>query len=168
LVGIVRDQDGGRVTVSRSGRPRVEYRISRRDAATARRGLLAMARMARAGGADRLVALGTPAAWHDVLPHTDRASERDWDAYLDRLASFDFAPNRGSLFSAHQMGTARAGSDQRRSACDPYGRVRADAKGALVHGLYVADGSLAPTAIGVNPMVTIMALAARVADSIEP
>jgi choline dehydrogenase-like flavoprotein len=32
-----------------------------------------------------------------------------------------------------------------------------------VRGLYVADASLFPTALGVNPMVTVMALAARVA-----
>ncbi len=34
-------------------------------------------------------------------------------------------------------------------------------------GLYVADASLFPTAIGVNPQITIMALATRVAERIE-
>jgi choline dehydrogenase-like flavoprotein len=32
--------------------------------------------------------------------------------------------------------------------------------------IYVADASLFPTALGVNPMVTVMALAARVADNV--
>ncbi|MEO6349078.1 MAG: GMC family oxidoreductase N-terminal domain-containing protein, partial [Candidatus Limnocylindrales bacterium] len=108
LIGIVRDQDAGRVSLSRSGRARIEYRLSERDAVTARKGLVALARLARAGGATRLVALGTPAAWHDV----GASDERSFEAYLRRLSSFDFAPNRGTLFSAHQMGTARAGGNE--------------------------------------------------------
>ena len=157
LIGIVRDVHGGRVTMSRSGRARISYRISSRDAQTARAALVAMARLSRAAGAQRVVALGTPAAWHEVKPNDDAA----WSAYLDRLGRFDFAPNRGSAFSAHQMGTARAGRDPRTSVTDPWGRVRG------ARDLYVADTSLFPTALGVNPMVTAMALAARVARAIH-
>jgi choline dehydrogenase-like flavoprotein len=165
LVGIVRDRDAGRVRLSGSGRARIEYRISPRDAATARLGLVAAARLARAGGADRLTALGTPALAHE-LAGAGPLAEQAWVAYLDQLAAFDLRPNRGSLFSAHQMGSARAGADPRTSACDPYGRVRSDTKGGLVGGLYVGDASLLPTAVGVNPMVTVMLLAARVAEAV--
>jgi choline dehydrogenase-like flavoprotein len=165
LVGIVRDRDGGQVRVSRGGRTRIEYRISRSDAATTRQALLAMARLARAAGAERLIALGTPAAWYDV-PVPATGTESGWVDYLDRLAAFDFAPNRGALFSAHQMSSARAGANPRTSATDPWGRVRSDARGGLIRGLHVADASLCPTAVGVNPMVTIMAMASRVANAI--
>ena len=37
---------------------------------------------------------------------------------------------------------------------------------AVVPGLYVADGSLFPTGIGVNPMITIMALARQVSRTV--
>ena len=157
LIGILTDHGSGRVTLSRTGRARISYRISPRDVNTARDALVAMARLTRVAGAQRLVALGTPAAWHEVKPNDDAA----WRAYLDRLGRFDFAPNRGSAFSAHQMGTARAGRDPRTSATDPWGRVRG------ARDLYVADTSLFPTALGVNPMVTVMALAARVARAVH-
>jgi choline dehydrogenase-like flavoprotein len=64
------------------------------------------------------------------------------------------------------MGSASAGEDPVTSACDPWGRVRADTAGTVVRGLYVGDGSLFPTAIAVNPQVTIMALAERVARTV--
>lgn len=72
----------------------------------------------------------------------------------------------GALFSAHQMSSVRAGGNPRASATDLWGRVRSDTRGGLIGGLYVADASLCPTAVGVNPMVTIMALASRVASAI--
>jgi choline dehydrogenase-like flavoprotein len=164
-IGITRDDDSGTVTLTRSGRARIDYRVSAGDAAKARDALVAMARLGRASGAQRLVALGTPAAWLD-----DTASDSDFAAYLDKLRNFDFTPNRASVFSAHQMGTARAGKDATTSVCDPWGRVctgsRANAMDSIA-GLYVADASLFPTAIGVNPMVTVMAMAARVARTVH-
>ena len=71
------------------------------------------------------------------------------------------------------MGTARMGSDARDHVCDPWGRVRStsrprpsDPHGGLIKNLYIADGSLFPTALGVNPMVTILAVAKRVSRAI--
>jgi choline dehydrogenase-like flavoprotein len=78
------------------------------------------------------------------------------------LGSFDFAPNRGGVFSAHQMGSVRMGAEVRTHPCDPWGRVRDGGRDDhVVRGLYVGDGSVFPTGIGVNPMITIMALARR-------
>jgi choline dehydrogenase-like flavoprotein len=94
-------------------------------------------------------------------------------ALEQQILRFDFSPNRGTVFSAHQMGTARMGSDPVDHACDPFGRVRSsirprasDLNRGLIKGLYVADGSLFPTALGVNPMITILALAKRVARTV--
>ena len=57
------------------------------------------------------------------------------------------------MFSAHQMGTARMGLDAAANVCDEHGQVRG------VPGLYVADTSLFPASSGVNPMISVMALA---------
>jgi choline dehydrogenase-like flavoprotein len=58
------------------------------------------------------------------------------------------------------MGTARMGSDAASSVVAPDGQVHG------LPGLYVADGSLLPTALGVNPMVTIIAVARRIAQEL--
>ena len=165
LVGIVRDADGGRVSTTRSGRARIDYRLSDRDAATARFALAGWPSCARAAGADRLVAVASPGVWHDMSAQRD--SDAGWSAFMGEIANFDFRPNRGTVFSAHQMSSARAGAGPKTSATDPWGRVRADAQGATVPGVYVADASLFPTAVGVNPMVTVMTLAARVARTVH-
>ena len=96
------------------------------------------------------------------------ARRRPSPASRPTLASFDFRPNRGTVFSAHQMGTVRMGAGPaRRIPATPWGRVRRDdRRDRAVRGLYVADGSLFPTGLGVNPMITIMVLARRVSRTI--
>lgn len=61
------------------------------------------------------------------------------------------------LMAFHPMGTARMGADARASVVDPVGQLRG------VDGVLVADASLFPTSTGVNPQLTIMALATRIA-----
>ncbi len=60
----------------------------------------------------------------------------------------------------HQAGTCRMGEDPRRSVTDAWGRVHGH------RNLFVADGSLHVTNGGFNPVLTIMALAFRVAGGI--
>ena len=71
------------------------------------------------------------------------------------------ADNRSLLFSAHQMGTCRIGRDARTAVCDENGQVFG------VRGLFVADASAFPASSGVNPMITVMALAKCVAEGIS-
>src|SRR5204862_212586 len=79
------------------------------------------------------------------------------------VARLDTSPpprHRLRLEAFHPMGTARMDADPRRGAVAPDGALHgADA-------LYVADGSLLPSSIGVNPMLTIIAMAARVARQV--
>ena len=58
----------------------------------------------------------------------------------------------------HLMGTARMGSDPRRSVVDAHGRCHD------VKNLYIIDGSIMVTGGAVNPTSTIQALALRIAD----
>jgi choline dehydrogenase-like flavoprotein len=65
------------------------------------------------------------------------------------------------LLTTHVQGTCRMGSDPERSVVD------ADAQSWDVKRLYVGDGSLVPRTLSVNPSLTIMALADRLAAHID-
>jgi choline dehydrogenase-like flavoprotein len=69
-------------------------------------------------------------------------------------------PRDLTLMAFHPLGTARASADPARGVLDADLQVRG------THGLYVADGSAVPTSLGVNPQITIMALATRLARHI--
>lgn len=80
-----------------------------------------------------------------------------------------FVPNplwssllRSSLITVHPLGGCCMGEDASRGVTNHRGQVFAGSEGEAVHeGLYVADGSVLPTAIGVNPLLTITAIAER-------
>jgi choline dehydrogenase-like flavoprotein len=165
LIAITKDGGEGRVRVTKAGRVRIDYALDETGVATLRHALGTMAELARSAGARQIVAVGTPPLWHGRRRYLPGEEERAFVVYRDALASFDFAPNRGKVFSAHQMGTVRMGAANDHPT-DPQGRVRS-ASGGLIAGLYVGDGSLFPTGLGVNPMITIMALARRVARTVS-
>jgi choline dehydrogenase-like flavoprotein len=167
LIAVTRDGGEGRTTLTRAGRVRVDYRLDASGVATLRHALGSMARLARAAGASEMVAVGTPPAWHGRSGFAAGRESAAFERFEAALASFDLRPNRGSVFSAHQMGSVRMGLEPRTHPCDPWGRVRRDGRDdRLVDGLYVADGSLFPTGMGFNPMITIMVLARRVSRTI--
>ena len=168
FLAIAKDDGGGRISETRNGFAKIEYHTTPRDERTLRAALGSLVRMAESAGAEEVIAAGSPPiAWR----RSDGVEA--FEVLERRLTRFDFSPNRGTVFSAHQMGTARMGGDPVDHACDPYGRVRSssrpratDPHGGIIKGLYVADGSLFPTAVGVNPMITILALAKRVARTV--
>ncbi len=151
IVGVLlRDRDPGRVAVSRQGRARVHYEVSDFDVQHVREGLKGAARILAAAGAREIFSLHTP-------PARVRPGEPGWlDRFAAQCDSRGYRRCRMSYISFHQMGTAAMGADPRRSVTDAAGAVRG------VRGVYVADGSLFPAASGVNPMLTIMAVADHV------
>jgi len=168
IIGIVREKGEGRVSLSRAGRPRIDYTLAPEDRRTLGAMMAEGARIAWEGGSRELVAVGTPPSWFRAAGGPgDGAAFDSWQASLRR---FSFEPNRGTVVSAHQMGSARAGGDPGTYAADPWGRARTgDARAGrdrTIKGLYVGDASLFPSALGVNPMVTTMALARRVARTV--
>ena len=77
---------------------------------------------------------------------------------------WSITPTR-NLLTAHPLGGAPLGDDYQHGAVDEFGRVfKSD--GSVHDGLFIADGSLVATALGVNPFLTISALSERIADRI--
>jgi cholesterol oxidase len=70
--------------------------------------------------------------------------------------------NLGHLITAHPLGGCPMGDDHLQGAVDAFGRVFA-ADGTVHKGLFVTDGSVVPSALGVNPFLTISALTERFA-----
>ncbi|HMV86017.1 MAG TPA: GMC family oxidoreductase [Blastocatellia bacterium] len=75
---------------------------------------------------------------------------------------WSITPSR-NLITAHPLGGCPLGDDYLHGAADEFGRVFAG-DGQVHKGLFVADGSLISTALGVNPFLTISALSERIAD----
>ena len=148
LIALTRDRGEGRVGLDE--RADVEYALDPYDARHLTEGLVAAARIAFAAGATSVSTLHADPlelTAAEATPESLEAFARELRRRAERRAPLQ-------LFSAHQMGTARMGAPQG-GVIDPEGRVYG------VEGLYVADASAFPSASGVNPMLTIMALAYR-------
>ena len=154
-VGILlRDRDAGRVVPNRWGYPRIHYDVSKYDAAHMRRALEAAARIMAAAGADELFTLQSP-------PTRIRPGGAAWlPRFMAAADATGYRKLRMSYVSFHQMGTAAMGADPRRGAVDGRG------ESFETKGLYVADASAFPAPSGVNPMITIMAIADHVARAV--
>ncbi|CAI4219504.1 unnamed protein product [Parascedosporium putredinis] len=87
-------------------------------------------------------------------------ADADFAAWLAELRARGNAPPMSVWTSAHQMGTCRMSADPSRGVVDPRGEVWG------CDGLYVADASTFPSASGVNPMVTNMAISDYIASNV--
>jgi choline dehydrogenase-like flavoprotein len=155
LAGILlRDRDGGRVTVDRRGQPLVRYRLSDYDARHLRRGIETAAELLEAAGAREIWA--PFARWLPYRPCGVDSRGR----WLERLDAVGYGANQLQLVSFHQMASCRMGADAAGSV------LNSDHQVWGVPGLYVADASAFPSSSGVNPMLTIMGIAHRAAQLI--
>jgi len=143
---------GNRVSVDRSGKPVVHYRFTPETVAALVRATRASARIFFGAGAIRVHA---PSADPPLLEAADAARVDQ------RISERHFRPGKISVSAAHLMGGCGMGRGPEDSVTDSFGRV---------HGrpwLRVADSSLFPDSLEINPYLTIMALADRVAEGIR-
>jgi len=145
---LVEDSHAG--TVIRSfGAPMAKYTITRYDHDRFLRGVRLLATLHFEMGADEV-----------ILPFSNFHVAHSIDD-LTQIERTQRSRSTIELFTVHMMGTCRMGSSPRDSV------VNLDGELWDLPGCYVADASLFPTAVGVNPQVTIMALATRVAQRLR-
>ncbi len=77
---------------------------------------------------------------------------------IDEFMKNPMGPNQITMFSAHPTGTARMGKDSKISAVNEQLELH------HFPGVFVADGSVLPTAPGVNPMISILAIISRAVE----
>jgi choline dehydrogenase-like flavoprotein len=156
---LVRDWTEGRVTIDAQGEPVFDYRLDPRDRRNMTLGLQEASRIYRAAGALRISTLHMEDL--SVGDGKRPIGQGEFDAFLEGVGRASVGPNRLALFTAHPMGSVRAGRDPRTSAAKPTGECHE------VANLWIGDGSLFPTAPGVNPAISIMSVAARTASFIQ-
>ncbi len=142
----IRSSGTGRVlAVPGSTDPLVTYALSRGDLSRLRAGLARLVELLLAAGAELVVP-----SYRDAPRVTDRRG-------VDGAAS-GLTASSAALMTVHLCGTVPMGEDPRRCPADSFGRVRG------VANLRVNDASLLPSAPGVNPQGTLMAVAHRNVD----
>jgi len=140
-----------RVEIDASGKPVVYYRFTPELIRGLIRGAIASARIFFAAGAQRV---HMPVARNTTIEARDAGR-------LDQIAGeAEFRPGKVPVSAAHLQGGCAMGSDLSNSVTDAYGQV---------HGmpwLFVADASLFPNSLEINPYLTIMSLADRVSERV--
>ncbi|KAK0646626.1 long-chain fatty alcohol dehydrogenase [Cercophora newfieldiana] len=169
-ISLARDRDTGRVFPdSITGKPVVDYRISPFDNAHVLEGLVGLAKICYVTGAKEIHAY-VPGLEPFVRPErSSNAGEGALDlgitdpnfvAWLAKLKATGSSVPDAPFTTAHQMGSCRMSSHSGAGVVDSKGKVWG------TEGLYVADASVFPSASGVNPMVTVMAIADWIARGI--
>ncbi|HET8725514.1 MAG TPA: GMC family oxidoreductase [Anaeromyxobacteraceae bacterium] len=148
LDGFQPDEAGGTVSLRSDGRVRLDYEIPPAIWEALREGNKALARIQLAAGAEVVRSM-----------HEDPVvirSEADV-ALLDRAP---WTPLRVSVFSAHPMGGCPMGRDPEKTVVDSRLKLH------WLDNVFVADGSVFPTSLGVNPMESILGIAHWAADHV--
>jgi choline dehydrogenase-like flavoprotein len=153
FIMLLRDHGHGRVVIDPNGESVPFYSVEDPlDLKHTRIAIEQIIRLHEAAGAQEIMSLaGNLPRWRrgDNLEH-----------FVERAQRVPQRAGGQKLFSAHQMGTARMGTDPQTSVANPFGELHD------VKGVWIGDGSAFPTPSGTNPMVTIMALARRTAFAI--
>jgi choline dehydrogenase-like flavoprotein len=150
FIALVRDgadraMSNGSVTARKDGLVAIDYRLGPADGKNLARAIEASARLHLAAGAREVRTLHAP----QVVVRSE--------ADLRAIGRAPMGPNQLAVFSAHVNGTCRLGRDPRTAGASP------DGERFGARGVYVCDGSLLPTGLGVNPQSTIMVLSTVIA-----
>lgn len=146
---MIHDEGGGHVRRGFSREPLFWYRMAERDLLRLRRSMTILCEIALAAGAREVFA---PVFGFPPITNMDEALAME-RAQIDA--------RRIECLAFHPLGSARAANDARRGVVDQNGECFS------LPGLFVADGSILPTSIGVNSQIAIMSMATRLAHKLS-
>ncbi|XP_010111511.2 long-chain-alcohol oxidase FAO4A [Morus notabilis] len=145
VFALARDQGSGTVNSDSE----IRYSVEARDEEKLRAGVEKVLRILAAAGAEEI---GTHHGKGKSI-NVKSASYHELERFVKEESGREMRGLRWPICSAHQMGSCRMGVAAATSAVNPMGETWE------VEGLFVADTSVFPTALGVNPMVTVQAIA---------
>jgi len=151
-VFIVKDRGAGTVTIDDNGESAHWYPFTDElDRRHFREAAVTSIRMQEAAGAQQIFLAGQPfAPWQ---------RGEDLEKFIEKVNQVPIGPGGTPVFSAHQMCSAKLGSDPQTCVAKPNGELHDTT------GVWIADASGMPCCSGVNPMVSVMALARRTATN---
>ncbi len=141
--GLLPQEQGGTVSLRSDGRIRFDYPVLPALADSMKAAHRALAEVQLAAGAQELVTL------HQSPPLLRSAAD------LPALDAMPYGAHQHGIFTAHQMGGCPMGASADQGVVDNQHRFFG------VPNLFVVDGSVLPTALGVNPSETLYGLAHR-------
>ncbi|KAL2902137.1 Long-chain-alcohol oxidase FAO4A [Bienertia sinuspersici] len=134
----------------------VTYKMDNTDESNLKLGLEKMLRILAAAGAEEI---GTQHCSGESI-NVKKVSYHEFEDFVKRESSKAIQGLSVPISSAHQMGSCKMGVSPSNSVVNQRG------ESWEVEGLYLADSSVFPTALGVNPMVTIQAISYCTAHSV--
>jgi long-chain-alcohol oxidase len=146
IFALARDQGSGTVVDSPNC---ISYQMKDVDKDNLSKGIEKVLRILAAAGAEEI---GTHNSKGRSLK-VKEVSYHEFEKFVKEESSMSFTDLSTPVCSAHQMGSCRMGTNPKESVVNQMGETWE------VEGLYLADSSVFPTALGVNPMVTIQAIA---------
>lgn len=147
---LLKDRGSGSVTIDDNGEAVHWYPFDDElDRHNFRHALVTCIRMQEAAGAREIFVAG------QAMPPWRRGE--DLEAFIETVNRIPIGPGGTPVFCAHQMSSARLGSDPQTSVADTDGQLHD------TPGVWIGDASGMPTCSGANPMITVMALAHRTA-----
>ncbi|XVF52221.1 hypothetical protein PTKIN_Ptkin05aG0001700 [Pterospermum kingtungense] len=152
IFALARDKGSGNVHSPNS----ISYQMETSDEEILQKGLDKILRILAAAGAEEI---GTHHCEGKSI-NVKKASSHEFERFVKEESSRSLRNLNTQICSAHQMGSCRMGIDPKESVVNQMGETWE------VDGLFVADSSVFPTALGVNPMVTVQAIAYCTAQSV--
>ena len=152
IFALARDKGSGTISSPSS----ISYQMDETDEEHLKRGMEKLLRILAAAGAQEIGTHNCKGRSIDVK----KVSSHEFERFVKEESSRGLRDLSTPVCSAHQMGSCRMGVDPKSSAVNQMGETWE------IEGLYVADTSVFPTALGVNPMVTVQAIAYCTAKSV--